>query len=83
MKPRKPAQKVSLAIAYLCYAAAVLTLLTAGYWAVVAGTGDAIFASLAASVVFLVGCGIVLHVIGAVSLPDLSFPTVSGSDEKP
>jgi len=71
LKTRKPAQKVSLVIAYFCYAAALIVLLIAGYQSITIGTANPVFASLAASVVFLLGCGIVLHVIGAVSLPDL------------
>ncbi len=75
MKTRKPAQKVSLAVAYICYVAAVITLFSAGYRGYTVGTDNPIFASLAASVVFFVGCGIVLHVMGAVSLPDLKIDT--------
>ena len=68
---RKPAQKVSLIAAYFCYAAAFVTLLAAGYQGSTIGTENPIFASLAATVVFFIGSGIVLHVMGAVSLPDL------------
>ncbi|MEN8179431.1 MAG: hemerythrin family protein [Pseudomonadota bacterium] len=71
LKAPKRSQKVSLAIAYLCYIAALLSLLTAIYRGTTLGTEDPIFASLVASVVFFIGCGIVLHVIGAVDLPDL------------
>lgn len=72
MKTRKPAQRVSLVVAYICYVTAVITLCAAGYWAYTVGTGNPIFASLAASVFFFVCCGIVLQVIGSVSLPDLT-----------
>ncbi len=71
MKSPKRSQKVSLAIGYLCYAAALISLLSAIYRAVTVGSENPIFASLAASVVFFIGCGIVLHVIGTVNLPDL------------
>ncbi|MBL3526267.1 MAG: hemerythrin family protein [gamma proteobacterium endosymbiont of Lamellibrachia anaximandri] len=71
MKTRKPAQKVSLVVAYICYVVAVITLFAAGYRAYTVGTDNPIFASLAASVFFFVCCGIVLQVIGSVSLPDL------------
>ena len=71
MNNRKPAQKVSLAIAYLCYVIAVAIIVIAGYLGMRDGTDNPIFASLAASVVFFIGSGIVLHVMGAANLPDL------------
>ncbi|RLJ18023.1 hemerythrin family protein [bacterium endosymbiont of Escarpia laminata] len=71
MKTRKPAQKVSLAVAYICYVTAVIMLFFAGYRAYAVGTDNPIFASFAASVFFFVSCGIVLHVMGTVSLPNL------------
>jgi hypothetical protein len=45
--------------------------LGAGYWAATYSTSSPIFSSLAASVVFFGGCGVVLHVIGSADLPDL------------
>jgi Na+-driven multidrug efflux pump len=71
LKARKKSQQVSLVIAYLCYLAALLSLLSAGYLASLARTQDPIFASLLAVVVFFIGCGVVLQVIGSVNLPDL------------
>ncbi len=71
MKARRISQKVSLAIAYLCYFTALLALLSAGYQVTLARTQDPIFASLLAAVVFFIGCGIVFQVIGNVNLPDL------------
>jgi hypothetical protein len=68
---RKPAQTISLVTAYISYALAAASLLIATYKAYTIGTNNPIFASFAASVVFFVGAGIVLHVIGAVNLPDL------------
>ncbi len=65
-------QTVSLAIAYLCYLAALLCLVGGVYRASIHGTDDPVFASLMASVIFFIGCGIVLHVIGSVNLPKLS-----------
>ncbi|PLY14164.1 MAG: hemerythrin family protein [Sedimenticola sp.] len=67
----KPAQKVSLVIAYISYFAAIMMLLLAIYNGFTIGTDNPIFASFAASVVFFVGAGVVLHVIGAVNLPNL------------
>lgn len=68
---RGPAQKISLVTAYLCYAAALFCLSFAVYHGGTNGTSDSIFASLAASVVFFIGSGVVLHVMGAANLPDL------------
>jgi hypothetical protein len=71
MKPSKPAQRISRIAAWLSYGSAILTLLAAGYRASTLGTDNPIFASLAATVVFLLCCGVVLQVMGTVSLPDL------------
>ena len=71
MKSRKTSQKISLVIAYLCYLAAGLTFLAAIVRGITVGTENPIFASMAASVVFFIGCGVVLHVIGVVNLPNL------------
>jgi len=71
MKRRGTGQKAALFFAYLGYVAALATMLGVGYWAANESTSDPIFASLAASTVFFGGCGIVLHVIGSVDLPDL------------
>ena len=70
LESRKPAQKVSLIFAYICYGIGCITLIIAGYQGTMLGTNNPVFASLAASVVFFIGCGIVLHVMGVVSLPD-------------
>ncbi|KRT53912.1 hemerythrin family protein [endosymbiont of Ridgeia piscesae] len=71
LKTRKPAQKISLVSAYICYLLALVTLLAAGYQGMTIGTDNPIFASLGATIVFFVGAGVVLHVMGAVNLPDL------------
>ena len=69
MKKRKTLQRVSLIAGYACYAAAVLTLFAAGFRGLTNGTDNPVFASLLASLVFFIGSGVVLHVIGAVNLP--------------
>ena len=65
---KKPlGQRIAFAVAILCYAAAVAS----GFAAVVyqsASSNDAIRASLMASVVFFIGCGVVLQVIGTARL---------------
>jgi len=84
MKPPKPAQKISRLVAWLCYGAAILTLLAAGYRAVTLGTDNPIFASLAATVIFLVGCGVVLQVMGTVNLPNLKIDSKTDArDHRP
>lgn len=71
---RKPKlwQKFTVLLAYLSYLCAMGAGLTATSRG--AGSDDPIFASLLASVVFFLGVGIVLHVIGRANLPDLRLP---------
>ena len=60
-------QKIAYAIAILCYALGLASALGALFYP--ADTPqDPIRASLMASVVFFVGCGVVLHVIGKAKL---------------
>ena len=72
MKQRKTAQKIAFAAGMFSYLCALVTLVLAVYTGYTGGTDDPVFASLGASVVFFVGAGVVLHVIGVVDLPDLS-----------
>jgi len=76
-----PAQRIVFAIALLCYAAAVACAVSAVVYQ--SDTpNDPIRASLMAAVVFFVGCGVVLHVIGTARLKGI----LSGSgtpDERP
>ena len=65
------AQKICLVIALLSYVAAVACIAAAIYWHGQLGGNSVIVASLGASVVFFVGVGIVLHVIGRANLPNL------------
>ena len=71
LKPRSKLQRFSLISAYLSYIAAGLCLLAATVRAMSIGTDNPIFASLVASILFFIGCGVVLHVMGAVNLPSL------------
>ncbi len=66
-------QRISLAAAYLCYAAAIACLVGLGVWTGELGGNHPIIASLGASVVFFVGAGVVLHVMGRANLPSLCF----------
>lgn len=68
-RKRKPFQKILMIIAVISYLAALGCGVTA--FMLNNGTQDPIVASFMASVVFFIGVGIVLHVIGTVDLPDL------------
>ncbi|MCU7930291.1 MAG: hemerythrin family protein [Candidatus Thiodiazotropha sp. (ex Codakia rugifera)] len=69
MYKRRPIQKVLIAIAVISYLAAIACGVAAFFFG--EGANDPITASLMASVVFFVGVGIVLHVIGNTDLPNL------------
>lgn len=71
LKQRRPFQKVLMAIAFISYFSAILCGGAAFYFG--EGSQDPIAASLMASVVFFVGVGIVLQVIGSSNLPNLKF----------
>ena len=71
MKERGFGQKVAFAVGMASYLVALSVLLLAGYFGYTRSTDDPVFASLAASVVFFIGTGVVLHVIGSVDLPSL------------
>ena len=71
--PRGIGQKISLAAAYLCYGLALACLATLGLWVRDLGGDHPVIASLGATVVFFVGAGVVLHVMGRANLPNLSF----------
>ncbi len=73
LRPRGIGQKISLVAAFLCYGAALACLGALGLWVGDLGSHHPVIASLGASVVFFVGCGVVLHVMGLAHLPNLSF----------
>ena len=77
MKKTKLGQKIAWHSALLFYIGAIAALSALGYWYGDYGSDSPIIASLAASVVFFIGGGIVLHVIARSDLPDLSI----GRDE--
>jgi len=65
---KKPlGQRFAFAVAILCYAAAVVSAFAAFLYQSNL-LGDPVRASLMAAVVFFVGCGVVLHVIGTARL---------------
>jgi len=67
---RNLAQKISLIIAIFCYLAAGGFLLASLLYEP-ARSGDPVHASFMASVIFFIGCGIVLHVIARTRLKGL------------
>ena len=69
-------QKIAYVIAMLCYALGAASALGAVFYPAETPQ-DPIRASLMASVVFFVGCGVVLHVIGTAKLSGI----LSGSGD--
>ncbi|MCP4994286.1 MAG: hemerythrin family protein [Gammaproteobacteria bacterium] len=65
-------QKTAFVVAIFFYIAALFCVGALYYYNGELGSDSPIVASFGASIVFFVGAGIVLHVIGKVSLPDLS-----------
>ena len=72
--PRGLGQRVAFGSAVLFYLCALLSLAALFLWVGELGGDHPIIASLGASVVFFIGAGIVLHVIGRARLPELGFP---------
>lgn len=75
-KPRPIGQKIALGIAFLSYGAAIASAIGAVLYET-QGEQDPIHASLMATVVFFISCGIVLQVIGTARLHGV----LSGSGE--
>jgi hypothetical protein len=69
MKQRSKIQKMLMGIAVISYIVAIGCGVAAAYTS--DGSANPVVASLMASVVFFVGVGIVLHVIGSTDLPSL------------
>lgn len=81
--PRGLGQHVAFGIALLFYCCAVLCLAGLFIWVGDLGGDHPIIASLGASVVFFIGAGIVLHVIGRARLPHLGFGTSKSAPLSP
>ena len=75
MKQRGIGQKIAFASAIISYFCGIGCMIAAYYYTQQLGSENPIVASLLASVVFCIGCGIVLHVIGKADLPDLRIQT--------
>lgn len=71
MKQRKLGQKIALVFSVICYAAAVVCVAAVAYWGNQLGSSHPVTGSLAASVVFFISVGVVLQVMGSISMPDL------------
>lgn len=71
MAKQRTSQKIAYYIAIFSYVAAVACAGAVVYAANALGKEAPAVAAFAASVVFFIGCGIVLHVIGKADLPDL------------
>jgi len=71
MKQRGIGQKIAFASAVIFYLCGIACAIAAFYYNRQLGSDNPIVASLMASVVFCIGGGIVLHVIGRVDLPSL------------
>ncbi|TVO75309.1 hemerythrin family protein [Sedimenticola selenatireducens] len=83
MKQTSTAQKVSFIIAIISYIAAISCIGATVYYSGELGSDHPVVASFGASVVFFVGVGVVLHVIGKVSLPNLSMKFSADEQDKP
>ena len=68
---QKKSQKIAFAIAIACYIASLGCIGAVAYYGNQLGSESPIVAAFASSIVFFLGCGIVLHVIGKADLPDL------------
>lgn len=82
MKQTSKPQKVSFFIAILSYVAAIGCLVAAVYYSGVLGGDHPVAASFGAAVVFFIGAGIVLHVIGRVDLPNLKIGSAGEREDK-
>lgn len=71
MKKRGFGQKAAFFTAIVFYTAAFACVLAVAYGYTQFGGNSPIVASFAASVVFFIGAGVVLHVIGRADLPSL------------
>ncbi|MBT3307891.1 MAG: hemerythrin family protein [Gammaproteobacteria bacterium] len=71
MNNRGIGQKIAYGTALFSYCSAIVLAYILITYDQDTGTADSIIASMMAGIVFLIGVGIVLHVIGKANLPDL------------
>lgn len=82
MKQTRRAQKVSFYVAIISYVAAIGSVFASVYYSGELGGDHPVVASFGAAVVFFVGVGIVLHVIGRADIPDLKIRSAPGDADK-
>ena len=75
-------QRVAFGFALAFYLCAALCVAGFLLWYGELGGEHPVTASLGSSLVFFIGAGIVLHVIGHANLPSLGFSRVQGQDGK-
>lgn len=71
MDKRGTGQKIVFVMAVICYVMALGCVLLSTYLYTDAVPNDSVVAAFAASVVFFIGAGIVLHMMARTDLPDL------------
>ena len=79
MKKRGIGQRIAFSVALLSYLSAMICVASFFHYRAELGGDDPIVASLGSTTVFLIGVGVVLHVIGKANLPSLSLN--SGRDD--
>ncbi|WJW75480.1 hypothetical protein QVG61_13470 [Thiohalobacter sp. IOR34] len=69
---RRPriAQKIAVVVALFCYLAALACGAAVAHFYLQVGGNSPLVASFAAAIVFFLGAGIVLHVMGRADIPD-------------
>ena len=82
MKKRGIGQKIAFTSAIVFYLFGIVCVIAAFYYNRQLGSDNPIVASLMASVIFCIGGGIVLHVIGKVDLPDLKIKSDKSREER-
>ncbi len=70
MKKQNTVQKVSVAFAFVFYLAALACLFAAVYFTTTLGGWNPAVAAFSAAIVFFIGGGVVLHVMGKADIPD-------------
>ena len=70
MRKQNITQKVAVVFAYIFYTCAVVSVVAAGYYYSLHGGDHRAVPAWGAAVVFFIGGGMVLHVMGRADIPD-------------
>ncbi|WP_419617819.1 hemerythrin family protein [Thiolapillus sp.] len=70
MSKQNLTQKISVVFAFIFYIAAVVSVSAVAYFYIQHGGNHPAVAAWSAAIVFFVGGGVVLHVMGKVDIPD-------------